>query len=200
MTVPASTQPVAPESDRWAPKYVLPSSPYRYQARPPEVLSLCSTVPLTGATVGTPRAAIMSTPWWVWPERAAPKESTNETAPSTGHTMSAPAARSGAGGGGGGAVVVVVVGGGGGGGSGGAVVGGVLGRVVVVVPKRDSRAAGPWSAAREADASANRVGAGSGAGSGSLPVLPMPAVAATTARLPAISVGIIRCRRMGRVS
>jgi hypothetical protein len=57
----------------------------------------------------------MSTPWWVRPpERAAPKLSTNDAAPCTGHTN---AAGAGAGGGGtaaavvGGVTVVVVVGG-----------------------------------------------------------------------------------------
>ena len=93
-------------------------------------LPRCSTRPLTGATVGVPDAAIMSTPSWARPpERGAPKLSTNETGPWTGHTMPpAPTRPEPTGGGGGVAVAggtVVVVG--------GAVVVVVSGTVVVVV-------------------------------------------------------------------
>src|SRR5918995_7092854 len=76
---------------------VVPSSAWTHHDRPPSELPRWSTRPLAGATVGVPEAAIMSTPWWVRPpERAAPKLSTNDAAPCTGHTN---AAGAGAGGG-----------------------------------------------------------------------------------------------------
>src|SRR5918995_6944564 len=101
---------------------VVPSSAWTHHDRPPSELPRWSTRPPAGATVGVPAAAIMSTPWWARPpERAAPKLSTNDTAPCTGHTNPAGA---GAGGGGGATVVVAV---------GGATVVVVGGTVVVVV-------------------------------------------------------------------
>src|ERR687891_1293871 len=62
-----------------------------YQLRPPRLDDRCSTWPLTGATVGVPDAAIMSTPWWYRPSpREAPHVSVNDTGPFTGHTMPPP--------------------------------------------------------------------------------------------------------------
>src|SRR5918995_6707944 len=170
---------------------VVPSSAWTHHDRPPSELPRCSTRPLTGATVGVPEAAIMSTPWWVRPpERAAPKLSTNDTAPCTGQTN---AALAGAGGGGtvvvvvGGATVVVVVGG-----TVVVVVGGTV--VVVAVGSIASMSRGGRTGpARPREASSDRRGEVGTA----LPPLP-PGRAITATRSVAMSVGRRMSRRMGR--
>src|SRR5437868_9541168 len=44
---------------------------------PPGWFAFHVTVPLTGATSGTPLAATTSCPWWMWPGRPAPKRASS---------------------------------------------------------------------------------------------------------------------------
>src|ERR671911_48010 len=170
---------------------VVPSSAWTHHDRPPSELPRWSTRPLAGATVGVPEAAIMSTPWWVRPpERAAPKLSTNDAAPCTGHTN---AAGAGAGGGTaaavvGGVTVVVVVG--------GTVVVVVVGGTVVVVVVGSIASmsrGGRDGPTRPREASSDRRGDAGTA----LPSLP-PGRAIRATRSAATSVGRRMSRRMGR--